>query len=463
LTLPATQPAAIPAIPATVAPIPATRPAAIPAKAARPIPAKAAANKLTTKAITETIARAPIPATKTRHADGGGLFLLRTNTGAMSWRMRYRFAGTERELVFGLFPDLSLADARAKRDDIRSKVANGIDPEAVKREEAKAARARPATFRRFGQDVLDAMPRNTAKVRKTARKWDLHLGYAIDHFGDTPVADLWPDEVATWLVDTFGDRLDTLQSVKQKIDRVLRKARLERVGPGPFAETLRGELPTPTRRSFPAITKDPAQFGELLRKIDGHRGSPMIRAALQFQALTFQRPGMIYAMTWDQVDFVNAVWAIPAEGMKGPDGVAQDHLVPLSRQTLAVLEAMKPITGTRLDANGHPMGLVFPGRYADEPMSNNSLNTALKRLGFKGVHCPHGFRASATTMLLERLGYGKGLIDVAVAHVVKDPNGAAYNRAQWIDQRTAMFAAWADYCDTLRAGTTNVHAFKAAA
>ena len=342
-------------------------------------------------------------------------------------------------------------------------VAADVDPEAAKKAAKKAATEQPPTFRRFAQEVLDALPTGTDKTDKTFRKWKLHLGYAMDHFDDQPVADIWPDEVRDYLRDTFSDRLDTLRSVKQKIDKVMRVAAISRVGRGPFGETLRGALPTPNKTSFPAITDDPKKFGELLRKIDSHRGSPSIRAALQFQALTFQRPGMLYAMTWDQVDFVNKVWAIKAEGMKGPDGKAQDHLVPLSPQVMAVLNFMKPISGWRLDDDGHPMGLVFPGRKEGEPMSTNSLNIALDRLGYRGVHCPHGFRASATTMLLERLGQSKALIDVATAHVVKDANDGAYNRAKWIDQRVAMFALWGDWCDTLRAGKDNVHAFKAVA
>lgn len=406
--------------------------------------------------------RGAAPAKKAKYADGGGLVLWHMPSGGMLWRFRYRVSGAERELAFGTYPDVGLAAARAKRDAARSLVAAGLDPAEERKKAATAARAL-ATFRDFAEETKAA--RLAGKSEVTADKWEGHLKAAIEHFGDTPLAEITAAACYEFLREwERAGKLDTLKSIRQKMSAVFRRGMLAGACAGDPTQALKGELRYPPRsKGRPAITRSPERFGELLKAIDARRGDPAVTAALQFLALTFQRPHMVRAMKWSEVNWSAKLWEVDAERMKGEEGQAREHVVPLSAQALAVLKFMWPISGG-LDRDGLPRELVFPGRFPGETMSENTLATAINRAGFKGEHCAHGFRATANTMLKERCGYARDqeLIDIALAHVIASETRAAYDRVQFLDERRAMFADWANYLDTLRAGG-DVVAFKVAA
>jgi integrase len=215
-----------------------------------------------------------------------------------------------------------------------------------------------------------------------------------------------------------------------------------------IAADLKGALSPYRGKHFAAIT-DPVKFGELLRAITVYRGGPVVRAALQLAPLLFQRPGELRGAAWAEIDLDAALWTVPAARMKrGKDGKehGDPHLVPLSRQALAILRSLHPLTG-----HG---ALVFPGeRSHDRPISENSVRTALITLGYTpDLQTWHGFRATARTMLAERLDCDPLVIEAQLAHAVKDANGRAYNRTQYMQHRAAMMQQWADYLDKLRKG-----------
>lgn len=411
---------------------------------------KTATDKLTFQFI-ESLAKGAPPATPKKYADGGGLFLLHTPTGARVWRLKYRIGGAEQLLTFGPFDDVPLAAARKLRDAARAMIAAGLDPRDIKRAEADAASlAKANTFRVFAEALLaDLKPR---QAPRTVAKWELHLGYAIAEFGERPIGDLKLGEIETFL-DGFqkAGKLHTLHSVKRKIADVLRKARRAGATELRITDDLKGVFLPALDVNHPAIT-DPVRLGEMLRAIDGLRGDPSTRSALQFLALTFQRPGMIRAMEWSEINFEASLWEIPAAKMKGQKRDKRDHVVALSRQALAVLAFMRPISGVP-DRDGAPLGLVFPGRTGrSAPMSDATLNMALRRLKFGEEHVGHGFRATANTMLKEHLGYrlDQELIDLALAHAIKGPLGTAYNRVQFLDRRRVLMQDWADFLDRVR-------------
>lgn len=211
---------------------------------------------------------------------------------------------------------------------------------------------------------------------------------------------------------------------------------------------LKGALSPYRGKHFAAIT-DPVRLGELLRAIKGYKGGPVVRAALQLAPMLFQRPGELRAARWEEIDLQNAMWTIPAARMKRrKDGKehGDPHLVPLPTQAVRILEILKPYTEST--------GLVFPGeRQRDRPISENSVRVALISMGYApDIQTWHGFRATARTMLAERLEFDPLLIEAQLAHAVKDANGRAYNRTTYLKQRRDMMQRWADYLDKLAAG-----------
>lgn len=439
--------------PATGNPAAPHDPRTIPATARNSTGPRDALNKLTDLGI-KKIARDPVPATKQRFADGGGLFLLRTPAGAMSWRMRYRVAGQEREQVFGLYPDLTLAAARDRRDAVRRMVAEGIDPDEVRKAERATPEA-PPTFRRFALDLIAELEGDQDDA--TRKKWQIQLaGHAVGQFGDRLIGDITAPEVRTWLVDAFQSKgnLHTMHETKRKIAAVFGRAAYMGAIPGNPLDgyALKAMRLKPAKdKGHKAITKDPARFGQLLSAIDGHRGDPSVRGALQLIALTAQRPHMIRELRWSQINWADKTWEINAVDMKGTADQARDHVVPLSDQALAVLKAMLPISGGEDPRTGKSRSYVFPGRFADAPMSDATMNKAIRDLGFDD-HVGHGFRASFNTFAKQRLGYGKDqeLIDLCLAHVVGSQVQRAYDRADRMDERRQLFTVWADWLTQLR-------------
>lgn len=370
-------------------------------------------------------------------SDERGMHLLVTPTGGKLWRLFYRYSGKQKTLALGAYPDVSLARARERRDEARRLLAEGVDPGAQRKAE-KVARA--DTFQAVAEEFL-ASRRNALTPAHHAR-----VKARIERFfpvvGDKPVgaitaADLLPVLQA---IEKAGMG-ETAARARTDVGQVMRYAvATGRATHDPTA-ALRGAL-APVKSGHHAAVTEPKAFGALLRAIDGYGGEPVTRAALRLLPLVFVRPGELRLAEWAEIDLDGATWAIPGRRMK----MGADHIVPLSCQAVAILRELHPLTGRR--------ALVFPSlRSRDRPISDNTLNAALRRLGYaKDVATAHGFRASARTLLDEVLGERVDLIEHQLAHAVRDPLGRAYNRATHLAERVKMMQRWADYLDGLRKG-----------
>lgn len=389
--------------------------------------------------LTDAAVRRAKPADKpVRMFDGGGLYLEIAPSGGKYWRQKYRFDGKEKRLAHGVYPDVSLAEARRRRDEARAVLASGIDPGAQRRAVA-AARAGADTFEVIAREWLSGRPW-VPGYRKKVEAW-----FANDVFpgvGGTPAADLQaPDFLAVVRRIEARGAIESAHRILQNCGQVMRYAiATGRASRNPCAD-LRGALQPAPERHHAAIT-EPAELGPLLRAIDGYSGTHAVRCALQLAPLVFLRPVELRTGEWSEIDVGAARWNIPAVKMK----MRQPHVVPLSRQALAILEELRPVTG-----DGR---YLFPGlRTASRPMSENTVNAALRRLGFDSdTMTGHGFRATARTILDEVLGFRPDWIEHQLAHAVRDPNGRAYNRTAHLKDRARMMQAWADYLDKLRRG-----------
>jgi len=371
--------------------------------------------------------------------DGGGLFLDVRDNGARYWRMKYRHGGKERLLSFGVFPEVSLAEARARRDEARTAIRDGGDPAATKRARKAAAKLGNAeSFSAIGVEWLAKQKPSLAAVTYAKAEWMLGL---VPSLHPLPIAQITAQEVLAALQRIEADgRHETAHRVKQRLGQVFRYAvATGRAQRDPTAD-LRGALSPVVSRSHAAVT-DPAAVGELLRALHGYSGQPATAAALKLAPLLFVRPGNLRAMEWAELDLDAAEWRIPAVKMK----MREAHVVPLPLQALEVLRELQPLTG-----RGR---YCFPSlRTADRPMSENTVNTALRRLGFDNdTMTGHGFRAMASTRLNE-LGWQPDVIERQLAHAERNKVRAAYNRAQYMAERQKMMQAWADYLDSLRMG-----------
>jgi len=384
--------------------------------------------------------------------DEDGLFLIVTPKGGRWWRVRYYWQGREQLLSLGTYPEISLAAARERRDDVRTLVKQGTNP-SVARQEQKA-QERDARDQSYEAVALEWLG-HTSKFRKwtedhierVKRRQEVHF---IPWLGKKHVAQVTDDDVLACIKRISGrGLLDTAYRARAEVDAIFRYAKkwkMVKVNP---VTDLRGAdvLPKHKVQHHSAIT-DPAQFGMLLRALDTYPGGFTVRCALQFQALVFVRPGELRLATWSEFDLVNAEWRIPAERMK----MREHHVVPLSRQAVAVLRALQPLTG--------PDGFVFPQvRNASRPISNNTLNAALRVLGYtKGQASAHGFRSTASTLLNESGDWRPDAIELQLAHRERDESRGAYNRASLMPERRKMMQAWADYLDELRTTATKAAA-----
>lgn len=393
--------------------------------------------------LTDAAIRRAKPGAKTiRMHDAGGLYLEILPAGGRYWRMKYRrpVSGKENRLALGVYPTVSLADARTRRDDARRLIAAGVDP-GVQRRAAAAATSSAAG------DSFEVIAREWLANRDWVEAYRVKVTAWFEHdvfpfIGARAARSLAaPDflEVAR-RVEKRG-AIESAHRIVQNCGQVMRyaiaTARAER---NPCAD-LRGALKAAPEKHHAAIT-EPAELAPLLRAIDGYHGTHVVRCALQLAPLVFLRPIELRTAEWAEFDTEAARWNIPAAKMK----MRQPHVVPLSRQTLAILEELRPVTG-----GGR---YLFPGqRSPRRPMSNNAVNAALRAMGFDSdTMTGHGFRATARTILDEVLGFRPDFIEHQLAHTVKDPNGRAYNRTKHLKERAAMMQAWADYLDKLRAG-----------
>jgi integrase len=391
--------------------------------------------------LTDTAIRKAKPTKKPfKRFDERGLFLLVTPAGGKLWRFKYRFAGKEKLLALGNYPDVSLAAARDRRDDARKRVAAGIDPS----QERRALREKTEdTFEAVAREWFDKFkPQWTAGHQRTVlSRLEQNLFPLI---GGNPVREITAPDVLRALrrVEARGAN-ETARRVRQIASQVFCYAvATGRADRDPSAD-LRGALAPVEVQHHAAIT-DPKKVGELLRVLEGYEGTVVVRCAVRLAPLLFVRPGELRQAEWSEIDLERGEWTIPAWRMK----MRQTLTVPLSRQAVAILREVQQVTGEGK--------FVFPSaRSTARPMSNNAVLAALRRCGIeKEEMSGHGFRATARTILDEVLHVRVDLIEHQLGHAVKDPNGRAYNRTLFLKERAEMMQQWADYLDSLRLSGT---------
>lgn len=374
-----------------------------------------------------------------KYTDGGGLYLLVTVTGKY-WRYNYRLAGKQKTLAIGVYPDITLKQARVLHDEARAILARGLDPVANKQAQ-RAARiklsansfesvAREWHLKFSSKWIEEGAKRIMSRLERDIFPW----------IGDRPIHDIEPPEILQCLrrIESRG-ALDTAHRARQDCSQIFRYAVATGRATRDQTADLKGALPPGQKKHFAAIT-DPTQISVLLRGIDDYAGTFTVKCALKLSPLVFCRPGELRQMEWQEVNFESATWTIPAEKMK----MAVSHIVPLSCQALSILTDLYPLTRNSR--------YVFPGiRERDRPMSENTIRLALRRLGYDNNEMTaHGFRAMARTVLDEVLEFPPDIIEHQLAHAVRDPNGRAYNRTKHLQKRADMMQQWADYLDDLK-------------
>ncbi|MGD9664178.1 MAG: tyrosine-type recombinase/integrase [Novosphingobium sp.] len=374
--------------------------------------------------------------------DAGGLYLMVTPAGGKLWRLKFRVAGKEKLLSLGGWPDVSLANARKERDTARETLAAGADPAREKQQAKHLARVSAAnTFGEIAQELIDKRLREGMSKASADRS-----NYYIRQMGSVitrmPIAEIGAPDLLAVLrrIETKGN-YETARRVLQLAGRVFRYAvATARLTSDPSRD-LRGALTAPQTKHYGAII-EPKRAGELLRAIDGYGGQELTKLAMQLSANVFVRPGELRHAEWSEIDLDRALWTIPAEKMK----MRRAHQVPLSRQSIHLFQQIHPITG--------PDGYVFPSiRTRTRPMSENTVNAGLRRLGFSGDEMTaHGFRAMASTLLNESGKWHPDAIERALAHGDDDRVRAAYHRGAHWKERVAMAQWWSDYLDQLRTG-----------
>jgi integrase len=391
--------------------------------------------------LTDSAARNAAAAEKPQKlSDGAGLYLLVEPSGAKYWRMAYRFAGKQRLLALGVYPDATLKAARIAATEAREKLRNGIDPNELRRlRKATQQESLSNSFSAIAHEWFAKQKPAWAETHCTKVKWMLEKNL-FPRMGSRPIAEITPPELLTTLRRIEGrGAIETAKRVKQVAGQVFRFAIATGRAQRDPSQDLRGALAAPVRRHLAAIT-DPKAVGPLLLALDGYIGSDVVRGALRLAPLTFVRPGELRQARWVEIDFEAMEWRLPAERMK----TRLPHIVPLSTQAVEVLRELQPITG-------HSEYLFPSPRSPRRPMSNNAVLAAMRRLGIeKDVMCGHGFRAMARTIMDEVLGYRVDWIEHQLAHAVKDANGRAYNRTAHLEKRKEMMQGWANYLDVLR-------------
>jgi integrase len=393
--------------------------------------------------LTDTAIRNARPKEKPyKVADSQGLYLLVNPRGSKLWRVKYRINGVERKLALGSYPEITLAEARTARDAARRQLAHAVDPNAAKRQARIEASVRASnSFAAVAEELIEKKGREgLAQATLEKQRWLLKLLGA--DFGKRPVADITPQELLHELrKHERRGRLEATKQLRSFASRVFRYAAATARAERDPAQLLIGALTTAKVKHFPAIT-DPAAFGALLRAIEDYQGDPAVMYALKLTPHVFQRPGEIRQMEWREIDFEKAVWIIPEGKMK----MRQPHSVPLSRQALAILTAMRQLSGSSR--------YVFPSvRTLARPISDNTINAALRRMGYsKEQMTAHGFRTSASSLLNESGKWNPDAIERALAHMVSGEIRRIYNQSAYWPERVAMAQWWSDYLDELREG-----------
>lgn len=377
--------------------------------------------------------------------DSLGLFLLVQPTGGKLWRLKYRIDGKEKKLAIGAYPAVGLADARRRRDDARALLASGKDPSREKqRQKVRAKLQAESTFEAIAAEFCEKRKRDGQKAWApgTATRSEYLLSLLKGSIGKLAISEIEPADVlaAVRKIESRG-KLESARRTLQLASAVFRYAvATARLRSDPTRD-LRGALTAPTVTHYGAIL-DPVRVGELLRAIDGYDGQPVTKIAMQLAPHVFVRPGELRHAEWCEFDLAGALWTIPASKTK----MRKDHLVPLSRQALHILEDARGLTG--------PHGYVFPSiRSSKRPMSDNTINAGLRRLGYgTDEMTAHGFRAMASTLLNESGKWHPDAIERALAHGDSDKVRAAYHRGAHWRERVAMAQWWSDHLDQLRKG-----------
>lgn len=372
--------------------------------------------------------------------DEKGLYLLIAATGSKRWYFKYRFLGSEKKLSFGAFPEVTLKAARAKRDEARTMIANDVDPSRERR--SKKLKAKTEGDNTFGVIAREFIHIERAKKRAkaTIAKQEWFLSILEPRLGRMPVVDIGAQVLLAVLqeVEESGRR-ETAKRLRAFVGRVLNYAiATDRADRNP-APALRGLLLPVEVRNHPAIIEKD-ELSVLLKAIDGYGGYPSTIAALRLSPHIFQRPGEIRAMQWDELDLDKARWTLPIERTK----MRREHVIPLSQQALEIIRSMIPISGGSK--------FVFPAFHSlRTPISENTVNQALRRLGYAGAMTAHGFRSTASSLLNESMKWPPDVIEHALAHQDRDAVRATYNRTSYWDARVEMMQWWSDQLDELKA------------
>lgn len=390
-----------------------------------------------------------------KHADGDGLYVRIRPNGGMSWQGKYRLGGREKTASYGTYPQVGIAEARQRHAEARELLRKMIDPCQAKREKKRRlASTRERTFKKVAEDWLDRQRNKGNTHGYTSKIVGCFALHVYPEIGDKDIGLLDGTDVLRtmekieakkafetarralrWCKAVFDFAIDTTQISSNPCNR------------------LQQYLKPPVVKHMAALT-DPRKLGEFLRAADGYGGSIVVRAALRLLPHLMVRPNELRFARWEEIDLENACWTIPAARMKGTFRDKQNgkpHVVPLATQAVALLQELQSVVGAQ--------GLVFRGeRSAERPISDNTLNAAIRAMGYstKNDVTSHGFRATARTLLVEELAFRTEVVEAQLAHAVKDANGRAYNRTEFLKERTLMMQAWADYLQRVRTGGTVV-------
>lgn len=373
-------------------------------------------------------------------SDEKGLYLLIKPNGRKYWRVKYRFAGKEKTLALGVYPDITLKAARQGRDEARVQLSKVIDPSQLKQaQKAQLKTAHAHSFQGVALEWFEKTKERWTDTTVAKQLWILEKNL-FPWIGSLPISQIKPPQILKALrkIEARG-AIETAHRAKQVAGQVFRYAVASGILESDPTRDLKGALSTKKARHHAALT-DPIQVGQLLRGIDSYEGTHIVRALLAITPLLFQRPGEIRQMEWSEIDFEKKQWEIPAHKMK----MREAHIVPLSKQTIQILEELHPITSWGK--------FVFSNeRSRKNPASDGTVNKALRNLGYtKHQMTAHGFRAMARTLLDEVLEFPPYLIEQQISHAVRDPLGRAYNRTAHLPQRRKMMQAWANYLDKIK-------------
>ena len=383
--------------------------------------------------------------------DGGGLVLLVKSSGVKTWRFIYRFGGKQNRLGFGAYPSITLETARRKAEEVRAQIANGTDPSEAKKQSKQAGQADAENAKRkaAGLPILNSFEHAardwlasiehltgaTTHIKKTSRLERL----AFPILGDMAITAIKSADVLKTLKPLIDkSQLETAHRLHSEISAIFAYAIVHEFTDYDPAQAVTKQIPAQKAKHRAAII-EPRLVGQLLRDISNYQGTFVVQSAFRLSPLLFQRPGEIRQMLWSDIDLVAREWR--------PYISKTDfhHIVPLPAQAVTILEAIQPLTG-----GGQ---YVFPSSRGDgRPMSDNTIRTALKSLGYDSdVMTAHGFRTTASTLLNEQ-GWSPDAIERQLAHAPRDQVRAAYNRAQYLEERRKMMQSWADYLDSLKNG-----------